>query len=51
VSSQVWEYKGQWCIEGYDDLRFSSKEGAEQYYATHLIEENLHKRMWRWSNR
>ena len=51
MNPQIWERDGQWLIEGYEDLRFSSKVGAQQYYVMHLAEDRPNKRMWRWSNR
>jgi len=33
---QIHYQYGRWIIEGYDDLGFSTAEGAEEYYYAHL---------------
>lgn len=41
---QIHYHLGRWVIEGYDDLGFSSAEGAEKYYYANLC----HQRHFRW---
>jgi hypothetical protein len=46
---QIWERDNQFIIEGYEDLSFSTRVSAMQYYVLHLEEEKKNKRFWRWS--
>jgi|FreactcultuFSWF8_1027224.scaffolds.fasta_scaffold02483_4 hypothetical protein len=39
MNPQIREVEGQWIIESYEDLRFSSESGAQQYYMLHLLED------------